>query len=179
MGMWTSLIGFMASGKSTVAANLLAHTSRPGVSVDDLVEELESCKIAEIFQSQGQEAFRELELKALAGLDPSRNLVVDTGGGIVETPEAVDILRANGVVIWLDCSWKEVRARLKDAPTGLRPLVQELGWAGLEELFRRRRPMYAAAADFRLKADGDLNKIARTAMLRSLIWQRHLEKSRP
>jgi len=177
--MWTSLIGFMASGKSTVAANLLAHTSRPGVSVDDLVETNEGCKIAEIFQSRGQSEFRALELKALKGLDPSRNLVLDTGGGIVETPAAVEVLRANGVVIWLDCPWKEVRARLKDAPGGVRPLVDELGWAGLEELFRHRRPLYAAAADFRLQAAGDLNKVASTAMLRSLIWQRQLEKSRP
>ncbi len=169
----------MASGKSTVSASLLASTNRLSASIDELVEHNDGSGVAEIFSTRGQAAFRDLELKALGELDPSRNLVVDTGGGIVETAAAVAMLRANGVVIWLDCSWKEVRARLKNAPVGMRPLVTELGWAGLEELFRSRRPLYAAAADFRLKADGDLDIIARTAMLRSLIWQRHLEKSRP
>ncbi len=167
----------MASGKSTVSANLLANTNRPGVSVDNLVVEEAGYNIAEIFNSRGQAGFRQLELAELQKLNPARNLVVDTGGGLVETPDAVNILRSNGVVIWLDCSWKEVRSRLKDAPGGERPLVDDLGWSGLEDLFHRRRPMYAAAADFRLQADGDLAAIARTAMLRSIIWQRHLEKS--
>jgi len=176
--MWTSFIGFMASGKSTVTANLRASTSRPGVSVDDLIERSQGRSIAEIFENDGQPAFRRMELKALEDLDPTRNLVVDTGGGIVETPASAAILRTNGVVIWLDCSWEIVRARLKKGPGGVRPLVQQLGWAGLEDLFHRRRPLYAAAADFRLKAGDDLDKISRTAMQRSIIWQRNIEKGK-
>jgi shikimate kinase len=177
--MWTSFIGFMASGKSTVAAGLVASTSRPGVSVDDVVQETSGSSIAQIFADQGQAGFRKLELEALLGLDSSRNLIVDTGGGVVETPAAVARLRANGVVFWLDCSWEVVRARLRTSPKGVRPLVQELGWAGMEKLFRQRRPMYAAAADFRLQAEAGPEILARTAMLRSIIWQRHIEKSRP
>jgi shikimate kinase len=176
--MWTSFIGFMASGKSTVTANLLASTRRPGVSVDELIEQKQDCSISDIFDLQGQAAFRKMEMDAVAELDPSRNLIVDTGGGIVETADAVALLRANGVVIWLDCSWEVVRARLKNAPGGVRPLVGQLGWAGLEDLFRRRRPLYAGAADFRLQSDGDLEELSRTVMLRSIIWQRHIEKSR-
>jgi len=168
----------MASGKSKVTANLLASTSRPGVSVDELVVQKRGCSIADIFESDGQAAFRKIELEALQGMDPARNLIVDTGGGVVETPAAVAVLRANGVVIWLDCSWEVVRARLKNSPKGVRPLVAELGWAGLEDLFRRRRPLYAAAADFRLRSEGDLENLSRTAMLRSIVWQRHTEKSK-
>ncbi len=176
--MWTSFVGFMASGKSMVTANLLAGTNRPAVSVDKLVEHMSGRRISEIFEQDGQSAFREEELKALGQLDPSRNLIVDTGGGIVETPAAVALLRSNGVVIWLDCSWEVVRARLKESPGGVRPLVALLGWAGLEDLFHRRRPMYAASADFRLRSDGDMENLSRTAMLRSIIWQRQFEKSR-
>lgn len=161
-----------------VMANLIASTSRPGVSVDDSVEEKNGRSISEIFDGQGQAAFRKMELAVLENLDPGRNLIVDTGGGIVETPAAVALLRANGVVIWLDCPWEVVRARLKKAPGGVRPLVGELGWAGLEDLFRRRRPLYAAAADFRLRCDGDFENVSRTAMLHSLIWQRHVEKGK-
>lgn len=166
----------MASGKSTLADRLEASTRRPRVSLDSLVEESQGESIAAIFAGRGQAAFRELELQTLAGLDPSRNLLVDTGGGIVETPAATALLRANGVVIWLDCAWEELRARLKGGKQGVRPLVEQLGWAGLEELFRRRRPLYAAAADFRLNAGGDPDTLARTAMLRSLVWQRQIER---
>ena len=176
--MWTSFIGFMASGKSKVTADLLASTSRPAVSVDQMVVQKQGCSISEIFETQGQAAFRQMELNALKELDPSRNLLVDTGGGIVETAAAVSLLRSNGVVIWLDCPWEIVRARLKKASGRVRPLVNELGWEGLEDLFSRRRPLYAAAADFRLHSVGDLENLSQTAMLRSIIWQRHNEKSK-
>jgi shikimate kinase len=83
------------------------------------------------------------------------------------------LLRDRGVVIWLDASWDVIRSRLKAEPSPVRPLIGKLGWAGLEELFRRRRPLYAAAADFRLRS-GDLDgaDLARISRLRSLIWER-------
>ena len=70
-------------------------------------------------------------------------------------------------------TWDVVRARLKADAPGERPLVERLGWAGIEELFRQRRSLYAAAADFRLRAsDLDVDQLAKVSMLRSLIWSR-------
>ena len=171
--MWTSFIGFMASGKSTLTRRLQATTNRPAVFLDDIIAERAGCSIAQIFASAGETVFREKELEVLKGLDASRNLLLDTGGGIVETPEAVDLLRQRGVVIWLDSPWSVVRSRLKGQPKGQRPLVEKLGWAGLEELFRRRRPLYAESAEFRLNSgDLDPEQLARISSLRSLIWER-------
>jgi shikimate kinase len=171
--MWTSFIGFMASGKSTLARRLQATTNRPAVFLDEVIAERAGCSIAEIFATTGETDFREQELAALRELDPARNLVMDTGGGIVHTPSAVELLRKRGVVIWLDASWDVIRSRLKAGPPAERPLIDILGWAGLEELFRRRRPLYAAAADFRLRSgDMDGEQLARVSRLRSLIWER-------
>jgi len=171
--MWTSFIGFMASGKSTLTRRLQATTNRPAVFLDEIIAERAGCSVAEIFSSSGESAFREQELAALCELDPARNLVMDTGGGIIHTTSAVELLRERGVVIWLDASWDVIRSRLKAEPSPERPLIDKLGWAGLEELFRRRRPLYAAAADFRLRS-GDLDgaDLARISRLRSLIWER-------
>lgn len=166
----------MASGKSSVAARLEGSTRRPRVSIDQLVEQDAGQSVAELFAAEGQAEFRRREVAVLQQLDPLRNLLVDTGGGVIETPAATALLRANGVVIWLDCAWEGVRARLKDSRQEDRPLIQQLGWAGLEELFRRRRPLYASMADFRLNAGGDLEVLARTAMLRSLVWQRQVDR---
>lgn len=178
--MWTSFIGFMGSGKSTLTRLLHESTRRPVVSLDDEVERRTGATIPEIFRTRGEPAFRELEFEALAGLDPDRNLVVDTGGGIVQTPGACELLRARGVVLWLDVSWDAVRDRLKRDEPGSRPLVERLGWAGLEELFRRRRPRYAAVADFRLRGDDpDPVALARRAMLRSLLFERRLDSRGP
>ncbi len=171
--MWTSFIGFMASGKSTLTRRLQASTNRPAVFLDEVIVEKAGCSIAELFASTGEADFREQELAVLRELDPTRNLVMDTGGGIVHTASAVELLRERGVVIWLDASWDVIRSRLKAESPSERPLVESLGWAGLEELFRRRRPLYAAAADFRLRS-GELDgeHLARISRLRSLIWER-------
>ena len=177
--MWTSFIGFMASGKSAVSRQLHAATNRPTLSLDQFVAERAGVSIARIFAEQGEPAFREQETAALAALDPERPLVLDTGGGLVQTPGAVDLLRERGVVIWLDAPWEALRARLKESDQSTRPLIGRLGWAGLEELFHRRRRLYAAAADFRLRSDrGSLDDVARRAMLRSLQWERRREEMR-
>ena len=177
--MWTSFIGFMASGKSTVTRRLQVATRRPEVSVDDEVVRRTGLSIPEIFARQGEEMFRRHESAALTALDARRNLIVATGGGVVETPASVDLLRKRGVVIWLDAAWDVVRARLQSAPDEERPLVGKLGWEGLEALFRRRRPLYAAAAHFRLiSGPGSVDDLARTAMLRSLLWERRREGRR-
>lgn len=171
--MWTSLIGFMASGKSTVADALQAATNRPVIHLDGAVAAAAGRSVAAIFAQEGEAAFRARELAELERLDAARNLVVDAGGGIVETPAATALLRERGVVIWLDTPWETLRARLEAGPPGERPLVEALGWDGLESLFRRRRRLYAAAADFRLAATtADPALLARTAMLRSLVWSR-------
>ncbi|MBK8166276.1 MAG: shikimate kinase [bacterium] len=171
--MWTSLIGFMASGKSTVADALQAATNRPVVHLDDVVAAASGRTVAAIFAQDGEAAFRAGELAAIERLDAARHLVLDAGGGIVETPAATALLRERGVVIWLDTPWETLRARLEAGPAGERPLVDALGWDGLESLFRRRRRLYAAAADFRLAATtADPELLARTAMLRSLVWSR-------
>jgi len=171
--MWTSFVGFMGSGKSTVTRLLQAATSRPVAASDDLVAGRAGRPIREIFARDGEAVFRRLELEVLRDLDPERSLVVDTGGGVVETPEAVALLRSRGVVIWIDVHWEVLRHRLQAQDDGTRPLVERLGWSGLEALHRRRRRLYAAAADFRLRSgDGPAGDVARTAMLRSLLWER-------
>lgn len=171
--MWTSLIGFMGSGKSTLTGRLALLTNRPAASLDDLVAAEAGLSPAEIFAREGEAAFRRRELQALQSLDPGRRLLVDTGGGIVHVPEAVDLLRRRGVVIWIDAAWPVIRERLAAQDAEPRPLAAQLGWDGLQELYRRRRPLYAAAADFRLKSDlNPVELLARRAMLRSLLWQR-------
>ena len=169
----------MASGKSSVTRRLQSATNRPVISLDQQIEQKTGISVARIFAEQGEAAFRQLETETLAELDAERPLAIDTGGGIVQSPVAVQLLRSRGVVIWLDAPWEFLRARLKDSDQTTRPLIDRLGWAGLEELFRRRRCLYAAAADFRLRSDqGTVDEIAHKAMLRSLQWERRCDEGR-
>ncbi len=166
----------MASGKSSVTQRLHTVTSRPVLSLDQLVEDTACQSVGDIFETGGEEHFRRLEAEAIASLDPERPLVLDTGGGVVETDAAVAGLRERGVVIWLDAPWESLRERLRSSDPANRPLVRELGWSGLEDLYNSRRRLYAAAADFRLRTDrAGIDEVARLVMVRSLQWERRHE----
>lgn len=178
--MWTSLIGFMASGKTAVARRVRTVAGRQSLSLDEAVEARAGLPVTEIFARRGEAAFRDLELEALAAQEPDHDLVLDTGGGVVQTPAAVALLRRRGVVVWLDSTWDVLRVRLKESDQATRPLIARLGWTGLEELFHRRRRLYARSADFRLRSDRDsIDTLARKTMLRSMQWARRRDQARP
>jgi shikimate kinase len=170
--MWTSLVGFTASGKSSVVAALGRATQRRSVDLDKRVEEMAGCPVREIFQTGGVERFRNLEGQALRSLASGDPLLIATGGGCVETPEYVRLLRDNGVVIWLDATWEVLRARIESDLDRLQPMVDHLGFDGLQMLYRRRTSLFARAAHFRLCTDRvTVADVARHAMVRSLLWQ--------
>jgi len=75
------LVGFMASGKSTIARALAARLRWRAEDVDDLIEARERSTIAQIFATQGEPYFRAVEREILALLRPIRQIAVATGGG--------------------------------------------------------------------------------------------------
>ena len=152
--MWISLIGFMGSGKSSVGRIAADRLLTRCIDLDDEIVDAAGRSIPDIFARDGLAGFRDLERTALATLDGAGDGVLACGGGIVELEPNRRHLRELGTVVWLDAPWEILRARLE--PTvNERPLIRELGWDGLEELFLRRRPLYAATAHFRLRADLD------------------------
>ncbi len=150
--MWLTFIGFMGSGKSTAAASMATRLGRPFVDLDETVERIASSSVSEIFQTEGEAGFRSRELSALAQLPRDKDLIVATGGGVVETPAAVVLLQERGPILWLDLDWKTVWQRLANSAAS-RPLVAYLGEAGLAELFARRRSLYRKATSNILRSD--------------------------
>jgi shikimate kinase len=176
--MWTSFIGFLASGKSTCMELLRQGTRQPAVDLDAEVARLAGLEVPDIFRLGGLQRFRGLELQALEELAARRTLLLATGAGCVESPSVVELLRRQGVVIWLDAPWEVLRGRLEAAGVRRRPVLDHLGWGGLERLYRRRQRLYAAAAHFRLRSDqAEPATLARDALLRSLFWRRQRRRS--
>jgi shikimate kinase len=174
--VWTSFIGFMASGKSATARALGAVALIPVVDLDAVVEAAAGLTVPALFAAEGVQGFRARELAALERLDPDQALLLATGGGVVETPAAIRLLQARGVVIWLDAPWEVLRARIEAAGEGRRPMVGHLGWDGMERLYLRRRRLYAACAHFRLRSDvAEPAALGRAALARSLFWRRRPE----
>ncbi len=173
--MWISLIGFMGSGKSTAARLLGERALLPVIDLDREVVRREGATIGELFRARGEAGFRAAEFAALDALPPEADLVIACGGGLVTTPAAVALLRDRGSVIWLDAPWETLQARLAAAADAGddRPLLAAGDWAAARALDGVRRPLYARAADFRVRTDQSAPEVtARRALTRHVTWQR-------
>lgn len=148
------LVGFMASGKTTVGAALAAELGWPFTDIDSKIEAREGRAIAQIFAERGEAAFRELEAAALREqvdrIERGLPCVVSLGGGGSVQPKNWELIANNGITVWLDCPIERVHQRLGSDIT--RPLAQNR--AGLAQLFEQRRPFYARA-DYRIEIDCD------------------------
>jgi shikimate kinase len=148
------LVGFMASGKTTIGRSLADHLGWPLFDVDAEIEKRRGMPISQIFDEHGEQAFRDLETEVIrqrvrmvqAGM-PS---VVVLGGGAFVQARNFEILENNGVTVWLDCPLEIVRQRLGD--DSMRPLARDA--RRLEQLYEDRRPLYSRA-DFRIEIGDD------------------------
>jgi shikimate kinase len=174
-GVWISLIGFMGSGKSTVARLLGERALLPVVDLDLEIVRREGAGIGELFRSRGEPGFRAAEFAALDALAKDADLVIACGGGLVTTPAAVALMRAAGCVIWLDAPWETLQTRLAAAAAAGddRPLLAAGDWEAARALDGARRPLYARAADFRVRTDQTAPEVtASRALTRHVAWQR-------
>jgi shikimate kinase len=142
-----ALVGMMASGKSTVAAQLGRLLGRRVVSTDAEIVRRAGKPIARIFAEDGEAAFRALERAVIASLAGPH--VLDLGGGAFCDPATAARLLATARVVFLDVSAGEASRRLGADATGAeRPLA-----ASWERLLARRLPLYLRA-HHRLAVDG-------------------------
>ena len=135
------LVGFMASGKSTIARALAARLRWQSEDIDELIERREHRTIAEIFAKQGEPYFRSVEREMLRLLQPIRHLVVATGGGTFVDAENRGAINMDGVSIWIDLPFHDVIHRIP--LDGRRPLAANR--AELERLFTSRTETYRLA----------------------------------
>lgn len=146
------LTGFMGSGKSTIGP-IVANTIGYGfVDLDRKIEEQKGCTIAEIFRTQGEQAFRLLEHETLSVLSVQRHMVVSLGGGTVTVPSTFDLVRSTGIVVYLSIAEEELLRRLRrrsdrpllNTPTGER-LPDEQLRERVRTLYATREPLYRQA----------------------------------
>jgi shikimate kinase/3-dehydroquinate synthase len=137
------LIGFMGAGKTTAALQLAAERGLLAVDADQLIEERAGSPIAEIFERDGEGAFRALEEQVVCEVleRSGSGDVVSLSGGAV-TSERIRAALRRHLVVWLEVSpelaWRRVGG-------GERPLAVDRRDFG--ERHDARLPLYAAAAD--------------------------------
>ncbi len=149
------LEGFMGSGKSTVSELLSDKLELELIDTDEAIEEAEGRKISEIFEQDGEEAFRDMETELMEMVisEHMRETVISLGGGLPVREKNRELLKRAGKVVYLRTSPETVYDRLKGDET--RPLLKsEDPLARIKELQDKRGKIYEEAADIIVDTDG-------------------------
>ena len=147
------LIGFMGAGKSTVASGLNRLYGMQIVEMDECIAKREGKSIPEIFETNGEEYFRNLETELLIELQKQTNLVISCGGGVPMRERNVAEMRKNGKVVLLTASPEVILERVRNNHD--RPLLENhKSVEYIESLLEKRQEKYLAAADLVISTDG-------------------------
>jgi shikimate kinase len=151
-GLNLYLVGMMGCGKSSAGRPIAEQLGYRFLDADSSIEAVAGRSIPEIFASDGEAGFRDLEAAVLNQIAGWHSLVVATGGGVVLRPENWGQMR-QGVVIWLDAPEELLLQRLAADPTPRPLMAAEDPGARLRALLAERRPLYAQA-DLHIVQDG-------------------------
>ena len=148
------LIGFMGSGKSSIARELSGALGYPMIDTDALIVERAGKPIRDIFAQEGEDAFREMESTVLRELEESLppHHIIATGGGIIGRGANREILRRMGFVVWLVVSAEEIIKRTENSRE--RPLLNnDNQMETIDRLLDERRELYRATAHQEIETD--------------------------
>ncbi len=134
------LCGMPSSGKTTIGGLLARETGREVVDTDQLVRQNSGMEISEIFRTQGEAAFRQMETDAIASVSTFQGMIISVGGGAVLNPLNVHLLKMNGRLIFID------RPLEKLVPTSDRPLSSDID--KLKTMYAVRLPVYQKVAAY-------------------------------
>lgn len=153
------LIGFMGSGKTAVGCGLARVLNYKFVDVDELIEKKQNQTIIQIFENQGESAFRKLETDTINKVVQEDEQVVSCGGGAVIDKRNVEMLRESGIFVYLKASTDVLYQRVKNGNS--RPLLNVANpRKQLEELLHQREKIYERVADVTFDTTGkDVNEI--------------------
>ncbi|MDQ3738502.1 MAG: shikimate kinase [Actinomycetota bacterium] len=141
------LVGMMGVGKTTVGRIASNRLDRPLIDSDQVIEQRTGRTVREIFEADGEPAFRAVEtevlLEALAGAEPS--VIVAAGGVVLDPSNRKAINDADARVVWLVAEPVTLVERVERG--GHRPLLDRDPTATLERMWEERQPLYREVAD--------------------------------
>jgi shikimate kinase len=141
------LTGFMGSGKSTIGRILAKEMNTYFIDTDNLIESFENRTIKEIFEKEGEEAFRGKERYCFNWIKTHvKNTIISVGGGF---PVFIPEIKEAGIVIYLKVDFEDIVKRLSKEEIDKRPLFKNIDKA--KELFERRSKIYEQLADLTIE----------------------------
>jgi len=151
------LIGYRASGKTTVGKLLAVLLKNHFYDSDSVVEEIVGAPVKNIIAHHGWEYFRKKEAEAIQLLSTKGDSVIAAGGGAILSAENVKLVKQMGVIVWLNAPIKDIINRLtEDAQNdATRPqfTTDDLAKETVD-IFAERLPLYKKTADFMVDTVG-------------------------
>jgi shikimate kinase len=139
------IVGFMGCGKTTIGQRLAEELGWNFADIDDDIVKAAGSSIADIFDTGGEREFRAIESECIKKrvrlIQSGRPMVVSVGGGAFAEEVNYQLLKENGVSVWLNCPLSLIKRRLEG--TTDRPLARDA--ERFERLFHERQAAYARA----------------------------------
>ena len=117
------IIGFKSSGKTTTGRKLARKLGMDFIDLDDHIEQMTGRSVPEIFSTEGETEFRNLEWRALMDVVKKDNIIVSTGGGVPCYCDNMNLMEKYGEIIYLRMNNEALVSRLEKA-TSDRPIVK-------------------------------------------------------
>ena len=164
------VVGFMASGKSTIGRHLADQLGWSFFDTDEEIERAEKTSIASLFDTRGEDEFRRIERRLIGQhvrwIERGRPAVLALGGGAFAQAATREMLMGNGIAVWLDCPLDVAIQRVSQSSH--RPLARDP--EKFAALYHARREGYALA-DLHVAIESDDPAVAVQTILRPPLLQ--------
>ena len=144
------LLGMMGSGKSTIGYLLSKSLDLEFCDIDLIIEKEVGCKIAEIFNREGENSFRKIEEKTSIKILKLKNKVISLGGGAFLNENIRKEVLSNNISFWLD--WKKDTLINRIKRNNKRPIVNNSNEVEIKKLISQRVKIYSMA-DFKIDCE--------------------------
>ncbi|NLJ16829.1 MAG: shikimate kinase [Clostridiales bacterium] len=144
------LIGMPSSGKSTIGVVLAKALGKKFIDTDLVIQEQENQLLQEIINKKGLSYFKLAEEKAILSLSEISDTVISTGGSAIYSRKAMQGLKANSYVFYLNLPYNQILSRLHNLST--RGIAMNNGQS-LKQLYNERTPLYKKYADYIIDCD--------------------------
>lgn len=157
------LIGLPGAGKSTLGVILAKALGMHFIDTDIVIQDQTGRLLQDIINTDGVERFLEIEKECILSLNRP-HAVISTGGSVVLSTRAMNQLKSDGMIVYLEISYDEMVRRLKNITT--RGIVLEPGQS-LRDMYDQRIPLYERYADIRINCSGEaFERVMETVVLR-------------
>ena len=149
------LIGMPSAGKSMMGAGIRDGLGMPFLDLDKVLEKKYNRKIADIFQNEGEDYFRDLETEVVKEYAGKTGYILSCGGGVIMRPENMKYLKLNGTIMYIRRPLEKLMRKNAD-----RPVLDQ----GIENLYNRRKDLYESYSDTIVENDTTIAKAVDTAI---------------